>query len=355
LNNYHLLLHSTSFRKLQDYRTELAVRGLVGAGGRLRANLWGQDVTSLSDEAFLQHLLNTKSPCRDEQGEVHGDGRDWNSTELALLADLGLAVPVQFFDDGRLDLPQVHQQPLAGTLIFTAGVVLGSREGGAAADWAAVTHNGRIEVTAYQALYERRLVPLLLHINADARSHGQKALVTLPGLGGGPLAGPFQGKMGTRFKDTLLALLGKLAPHLSAIQAIYYDPSDEGGNERHDFGGVSLRVRPLNQGNGTKPQLCPPEIYAEKGEDLEACRLYSLAAWEPTCWPGDSFWGGARASDEGAKAAATDVLRALTGIEGQYDPQRHAYQPPPPYRTWEQLARNQPVSLRIGDNLQILG
>ena len=113
-------------------------------------------------------------------------------------------------------------------------------------------------------------------------------------------------------------------------------------------------MRPLTRGNRDRPQLCPPQAYAEEGEDFSACRLYSLVAWDPVSWPGNDFWGGARATDDGVKAAATDAMRVLTGIEGRYDARLQGYQPPPPYRTWEQLVRNQGLRLRVAGNLRVL-
>ena len=120
MHSYCLLLHTESFRGLQDYRAGLAAHGLAQAGGRLRADLRDQDVASLSDEAFLEHLVNTKSPRIFAESAVHGDGRDWNSTELTLLGDLGIAMAVRIFDDGHHRAPQVHEQPLTGTLLFSS-------------------------------------------------------------------------------------------------------------------------------------------------------------------------------------------------------------------------------------------
>ncbi len=69
-------------------------------------------------------------------------------------------------------------------------------------------------------------------------------------------------------------------------------------------------------------------------------------------WPGNDFWGGARMTDDGVKAAATDLMRVITGIEGQYDPGTHAYQPPAPFQNWEQVARAH--RLRLAGNLRVL-
>ncbi len=204
MSPYAFLLHHDSFRRLQDYRVQLTVQGLATAGGRLRAALHGQDLGTLDDEAFLEHLINTKSPRIFAESAVHGDGRDWNLTELGLLGDLGLAVPVRIFDDGRHGIPQVHEEPLSGTLLFTPGALLRNNQGGVAGDWATVTQGGRIDSAGYRNLYERRLLPLLLHIDTQAAATGRRALVTLPGLGCGQFAGPFQGSMGLHLKDALL-------------------------------------------------------------------------------------------------------------------------------------------------------
>ena len=92
-------------------------------------------------------------------------------------------------------------------------------------------------------------------------------------------------------------------------------------------------------GNRGRTQLCPPAAYGEAGDDFTACRLFSLVAWDHVSWPGNDFYVGSRATDDGVKAAATDALAVLTGVTGRYDTKRSAYQPPPPLRTWEQAAQ----------------
>lgn len=353
MDTYLTLIHTATYRQLQAYRAQLTEQGLAQAGGRLRAALVDQDLAGLDAEAFLEHLVNTKSPQIFAESAIYGDGRDWNLTELALLGGIGIAVPVQIFDDGRHVLPQVHRQPLAGTLLFIPGALLRNDRGSVAADWAAATRGGRIVPESYCVLYERRLLPLLLHANTEAAALGQEALVTLPGLGCGQFAGPFRGAMGEHLKDALLALLGRHAARLPQIRAIYYDPFSECGNERHEFGTLSLRVRPLTQGNDDRPQLCPPPAYAEAGDDFDNCRIYSLVAWDQVSWPGNDFWGGARATDDGVKAAATDVMHALTGLAGHYCTRTHGYQPPAPFRTWEEVVRAKKLRLRVVGRLQI--
>jgi len=45
------------------------------------------------------------------------------------------------------------------------------------------------------------------------------------------------------------------------------------------------------------------------------------------------------------KAAATDSMRVLTGVEGRYDPAREAYLPPPPYRNWGKVVQKNRLRL----------
>ena len=285
---------------------------------------------------------------------IYGDGRDWSATELSLLGDLGVAVPVQLFDDGRHHRPAVHPEPLLGTLLFIPGALLRNGRGCVPADWPAVTRDGQLDPAGYRALYERRLLPLLRYAELDAAERGQTAVITVPGLGCGQFAGPFAGRLGEELKGALIALLERHAAQLPHIRLVYYDPYSECRNERHDFGALSLRVRPLLQGNAERPQLCAPRRYAEAGEDLSDCRLYSIVAWDQVSWPGNDFWGGARITDDGVKAAASDLMCAITGIDGRYDAEHNSYQPPAPYPTWEALVQDQRIQLHLCDRLQIL-
>ena len=109
--------------------------------------------------------------------------------------------------------------------------------------------------------------------------------------------------------------------------------------------GISLMVRPLLQGNAAKSQLCRPSAYAEDGDDFSDCLLFSIVAWDHVSWPGNDYFGGSRGTDDGVKAAATDSMALLTGIDGHYDPHRGAYLPPTPYRTWDDVVRQNGLRL----------
>jgi hypothetical protein len=134
---------------------------------------------------------------------------------------------------------------------------------------------------------------------------------------------------------------------------VYYDPYNECENERHEYGGVSLLVRPLAWGNQQKPQLCHLTAYQEQGDDFSECGLFSVVAWDHVSWLGNDFFIGSRATDDGVKAAATDSMYALTGVAGYYDPRTCQYNPPAGFRIWREVVAHEGCRLRVEGHLSV--
>ena len=175
-------------------------------------------------------------------------------------------------------------------------------------------------------------------IAGDARS----AVLTVPGLGCGLFAGPFHGKLGSELRDVLIRLLEDFGDTLPNLKAVYFDPYDECINSRFEINGISLLVRPLTQpGNARRSQLCTPVTYQDAGDDFHHCSLFSIVAWDHVSWPGNDFFAGSRATDDGVKAAATNSMSALTGVDGAYDVERGTYQPPLGFPVWETVVQEE--------------
>jgi len=133
----------------------------------------------------------------------------------------------------------------------------------------------------------------------------------------------------------LQRLLTEYGGSLPNLNCVYFDPYSECENFRSEIHGMSFMVRPLRvPANQAKSQLCPPVAYAEKSDDFSGCSLYSIVAWDHVSWPGNDFFAGSRATDDGVKAAATSSMSVLTGVGGEYDPTHGKYQPPQPYSNW---------------------
>jgi hypothetical protein len=334
---YEILIPDETRQRLAEY--EVAVRsGNTQPGARLAARL-------NADHDFLTALLRTKQPLIFAESAVAGDGSDWNLTELGLLGDISVAMDVTVFDDGRHSNPEIYPEPLEGGLVFVPGALLRSGGPGKPADWdEAVNPQGQINPDAYDALYARRLLPGFRWIEGRAQECGQPALVIVPGLGCGQFAGPFRGHLGAHLERALLRFLERHGAEFVSIRTVIFGTYDECQPGRKVCGGIDFRGSRLTMGG--KPHLSRPEVHADDDEDREglaACRLFSFVAWDHVSWPGNDFYGGARATDDGVKAAATNSMEVMTGTAGRYSAGRAAYLPPEPCATWAELVRDQQV------------
>lgn len=347
--DYQVLLSDITMAKIVAYRKSLLAS--FRPGKALEQSLRGNLSEEQSEQEFLSHLLNTKRPRIFAESEVLGDGSDWTLEELGILGDISIAVPVTVNDNGLHANPLVFQPPFQATLIYAVGALLQNSRNHTPADWEELTTDGKIDLEGHYRLFERRLLPVFKYVNQDAKEKGRQAFLTLTAMGCGHFAGPFRGQLGEVLKNTLIRILKTHHEGLSNLKAVYYDPYRECQNERHQIGGLSFLVRPLTQGNEDKPQLCPPDHYQEADDDFSDCDLYSIVAWDHVSWPGNDFYVGSRATDDGVKAAATDSMWVMTGVEGEYDPQVNKYQPPAPYQTWEEVVLKNDLRLSIADNL----
>lgn len=351
--DYTVILHPETEANMVAYRDHLRSKGIHSAGARLARRLAGSGEIEVA--TLIRCILNTKLPMIFAESEVRGDGSDWTARELSLLGDIGIATDVTIFDDGRHSRPRMHDQPFKGHLLFVPGALLRCDSGGVPADREAVVRDRQIDQQAYEQLYERRLLPLLLHADTKAAASGTLALVTIPGLGCGQFAGPFKGTVGEHLRNALIALLEQYGRLLPNIAAIYYDPYSECRNERHRFGDLSFLVRPLTGGNEGKPQLCHPQVYAEEGDDFGGCTLFSFVAWDHVSWPGNDFFGGSRSTDDGVKAAASSSMLAMTGIAGNYDTASNCYLPPAGFSDWGHVIRKLDLRLEVEGRLKVIG
>lgn len=331
---YSIIIPEDTLARATDYLHALRV-GRARAGTLLDDRLQGVDLRALTERDLLGKLFDTKEPQVFAEMEVAGDGSDWNLTELGLLGDVSIAVPVTIFDDGNHSAPTSHEPPLSGVLVFTPGALLRNGLGHTPADWSeSTTCDGQLSNEGYEGLYRRRLLPVFRYINERA-GKPRSAVVTVPGLGCGQFAGPFQGHLGARLRGVLQNLLTEYGASFPNLKCVYFDPYSECENFRREIHGVSFMVRPLRvPGNQAKSQLCPPVVYAENGDDFSECTLYSIVAWDHVSWPGNDFFEGSRATDDGVKAAATSSMFVLTGVEGSYDAACGAYLPPQRYSNW---------------------
>nr|WP_305906496.1 hypothetical protein [Methylomarinum sp. Ch1-1]MDP4519182.1 hypothetical protein [Methylomarinum sp. Ch1-1] len=172
---YKILLHSRAYQNAASYLQELQT-GATSPGSYLQAQLQGKEIPRLSVEAFLECLLRTKRPQIFAESAVYGNGQDWNKRELKLLGAIGIAVPVEVYDDGRHHTPVPHAEPFAAHLLFAAGALLRNGRRQIPVDWDVVGEDGEIDQEGYYQLYLYRLLPLLLHADAVVGAAGRLSL-----------------------------------------------------------------------------------------------------------------------------------------------------------------------------------
>ena len=346
---YQVLIHKETYDRAYAYLTDLATNR-AETGRYFRSQLDDRYLTTIE---FLESLINTKRPQIFAESAIMGDGSDWNQTELSLLGDIAIAVPVTVYDNGLHHHPHVYAEPFSATLLYVPGALLRNGRSQPPADWDEVVTDGQIDSEAFYKLYERRLLPSFIYANDMAQSRNKQAFITIPGLGCGQFAGKFQGQLGAELERVLIRFLQDHAASFPHIQAVYYDPYQECGNNRREIEHLSFMTRPLTQGNQNKPQLCQPTAYEEDGGDFSNCELFSFVAWDHVSWPGNDFYGGARATDDGVKAAATSSMAAITGVEGSYNTSSHTYNPPPGYGNWNDVVQRNQIQLHVKNNLEI--
>ena len=351
MKKYRFLLHRQTWVKLEKYLFDL--KNGQSPGKYLSEKLEGWDLSTISKIRFLETLIRTKKPTIFAEMHVYGNGRDWNQQELSILGDISLAMPVTIFDYGLRHHPSIHQIPFKAHLVFTPGALLKNGRNQKPADLEEVTCGGKIDPAGFNKLYERRLLPAFLHINKTAGQMGKPAFITIPGLGCGQFAGIFHHQLGSFLQGAIHHLLQSHGKTFSHIKGVYFDPYQECDNERYKIHGIHFLVRPLKKQNFEKPQLCQPRLYQEREDDFLNCELFSLVAWDHVSWPGNDFYAGSRNTDDGVKAAATDAIRVITGVRGEYDRQDYKYQPPEPYHTWGEIVIEREIQLGVENNFII--
>jgi len=302
------------------------------------------NLSSLDTKKLLNLLLRTKKPQIFAETAVYGYGSDWNQQELKLLGDISIACKVMIFDDGHHLNPLVYDLPFEGYLLFTPGALLRNGRGQIPADWDVVNEDGQIDTERYYTLYERRLLPLLNFANAESNQTNKKAVITIPGLGCGQFAGKFSCQLGEKLEAVLEKILRTYRLQFDAIALVFFDPYKECTPKKIDIDGLPFVVNPQTKSSIKLNQLSYPHLFANI-ENSDNLLLFSFVAWDHVSWPGNDFYLGSRVTDDGVKAAATNSMQVITGIEGFYDIDQNCYLPPKNFETWFKVVEHHELVL----------
>ena len=348
MKGYRFLLHRETWSKMEDYLAQL--RSGYKPGRHLEKKLQGSDLATITKNSFLEALIRTKKPQIFAESQVHGDGTDWNQTELSILGDISLALPVTVFDNGRYRSPEVYPIPFKANLVFTPGALLKNGYGMLSADYNEVVKDDVIDSEAYNNLYLRRLLPAFQFANDTSLQKSKKAFITIPCLGCGQFSGVFHSQLPNLLQNAIENILAKHALDLANLEAVHYEIRDNQEGFQKQFHETRFIVNQIHKGEDYTPQLNLPDVYESEGDDFSSCELTNIVAWDPVAWPGNDFYTGSRCTDDGVKAAATDAMFVITGIQGNYDRQHYQYRPPAPNKTWEGVVDDKNIQLHVEDN-----
>lgn len=329
-----ILFSEITYQKIQRYYDYLLDQGIQHAGKHFKKQLNdnGTPLNELDLPTFARLLVQSKIPKVFAESGVMHDTSDWTLGEEDILGDISTHVPVNFYNNGGHDITFVnHDAPIAAHLIYVSGALLRSDQTGNTADLNEVVVDGLFNQDLFNALYERRLLPVLMQIELQAQAEGKVAAITIPGIGTELFSGAHSHIIKAAFREALENVLSKHNDKFPHIDVVHYDPfsGDEPKSER--IGHIDYRVCPSNL-EETTGQLAYPE-----GTSADTHTLTSLVAWDHFSWPGNDFWPGARATDDGVKAASTNSMEVITGVKGQYNPVTGSYAPIG-FANWQALA-----------------
>lgn len=229
---------------------------------------------------------------------------------------------VTVYDNGFHENPIVFKEPFVADLWFVSGVLLNGFDGGLDSD---ILKEDDFQ-TAYNDRYNSRLYNTFVSINSDNEN---THTVTMPALGCGCFANvDLRKHIKSNFKAMILNFFSSHT--FLNIQSVFVDLYDESDKfEMYRFENMNV--------------VFHNSKYSKIGQfdfvDNSASMKHSIVAWDMVSYPGNDFWTNHRQTDDGVKAAATNVMSKMTGCEGYYDRKKFKYLPKD-YRLWQDCLKS---------------
>ena len=233
------------------------------------------------------------------------------------------------FDDGTHQEPNTHAETPEAGLVFVPRVLLRNGIGREPLDWDLIDdRTGTILVDRYLDRYRQKLIPAFAGFSRmpclRAKLQWLPYPVSEPSVRR-DIPGNTRRAFRTRSRSDPCPIgrppHGRSPDLLRPLQRMY-------GPGTHLRSGQLADTSLLTRWTPTRSTLQAGSVHSEEGDDFTHARLYSLVAWDPVSWPDNDFYAGVRATDDGVKAAATDVISRLTGLAEEYDPAAYGYRPP---------------------------
>jgi len=303
------------------------------AGVKLRNKLAAIDLSSLSAEQLLMHLMNTRKPQIYAESEPFLNGKDWNETETNLLGGISFSTyKTSAYNSGGHKSFKNFDKPTPVNLLYVAGTLLrNDKLGTTTYDMNYVLKDREIQDDKLLELYEQRLLPGLIAQNNFAKSYDKKLIINIPGLGCGQFAGVYKNKINIALPKALKSLLAKHSDKLKNVSMVYYDSFekiDDVNYEESEINGINfICCHTKNKANATALLEFPNEARKLENFDEYEYLILKVVAWDHLSLPGNDIWADSRATDDGVSAASTNTIAAMInmGLFGKLDEIKYEY------------------------------
>lgn len=339
-SDYFVITSMQTYKKMEGMVLEQKFGSAVT---RLNSNknVVVKDVDGLVQAQFASRLPN-----------VFAETFDWTKTytkeECSILGDTSMIIQDALaYDNGTWKEPTVKKIPEYITLGFVSG---------------ALRIPGYPDSTENIAeLYARRLVPVFAAFSAlmsgsDPKGRG---LVTMPAIG----CGAFRGTL--TLEEATQEFVAILRDILDTYKASHFPNLDFwlGLNQAMEIKNITEDAkRGLLIEITTLGQLEASSAYCHGIFDSSLwSRRFSVAASDPFSWPGNDWLSGSRWTDDGVKGAATNILKILTGYDGEYSTKVNGYVPSPVktflktevFPTWSQLIKRLKLIIKTQERVYV--
>jgi hypothetical protein len=262
---------------------------------------------------LVKMFISTKKPVLFSESK----GGNFTNEEESILGDIIFSIETLAYDNGVHNEQGGariinHDQPLPVHMVFVPGAVLADKKH---SDYKEIVRSNEIDFDLFIKFYNRKLSAAFIEINNKAESTGKQVVVTMPAIGCGFFAGQFSREVTGLFYIALQQTLIEHSDKLKNIRGVVFDPN---GEKNDDVTETIDHIKFLTKnGNFGKisSQLCSPEQYHPS---FKGCALSTLVAADSKSLPGNDLWKGSRATDEGVKAAASNLMQVLTGLVNCY-------------------------------------
>ena len=338
MKDYEIIISKRTLRLCEEYVTAIKNDHHI-CGKYLKLKINDLKTNELTPNTLIDLLLKTKVPQIFAESEILGNGQDWNQVELEILGGVSTYINVRIFDNALHTSPLIYQKPFKGHLLYIAGALLRNDLGEVPPDKKVLSSQNEIPYEKFYSFYENRILPSLKFASNLCLKENKKGLITIPGIGCGQFAGLYKYQVKNHLAKFIVDIFTKRQEELLGINCVYFDSFDHGKCEEFKTNHATIYFRPLTKCKNKQGQLTRPNSFIDIDPTYKNNDLFSIVAWDHVSWPGNDFWTGHRATDDGVKAAATDTMFRITGLQGEYHIQSNKFSPINSNKTWATLAK----------------